>query len=58
MDEITSAQSADLSNQVSIAMARKAMDSEKEQGDAMVDLIRQAAQTQPRPVDGHIDLYA
>ena len=54
MDPISSVQSLDLSNQVSVAVAKQTMDTEKDQGEAMVDLIRQAAKT----ADGHIDLYA
>jgi hypothetical protein len=57
MDSISAMQGLDLSNQVSVAVAKKAMDSQKDEGEAMVELIRQAAQTQPT-ADGHIDLYA
>ena len=57
MDEITAATNANFSNQVSVLVARKAMDSEKEQGQAMVDLIRQSTPPEPRQ-DGHLHVYA
>ena len=59
MDEVLAARAADLSNQVSIAIAKKAMDADKEQGDAMVELIRRAMPQAPQGGhQGNLDLYA
>lgn len=47
--------------QVQVAVAKKAMDSERAQGDAMVELIKQAGavgESLNRHEDGSIDIYA
>ncbi|MCC6229447.1 MAG: YjfB family protein [Phycisphaerales bacterium] len=47
--------------QVQIAVAKKAMDSERAQGDAMVELIKQAAavgDSLNAGGDGSLDVYA
>ncbi len=60
----TSAVSRAASNtsfQVQIAVAKKAMDHERAQGDAMVELIKQAAAVGERLDDGNrgsLDVYA
>ncbi len=60
----TSAVSLAASNtsfQVQVAVAKKAMDHERAQGDAMVELIRQAASVGENLSDGEarsLDVYA
>lgn len=47
--------------QVQVAVAKKAMDSERAQGDAMVELIKQAAavgDSLNSGADGSLDVYA
>jgi len=59
MDDVASIGSVDLSNQVSILVAKKAMDADKEEGQALVDLIRQATPPAPQQAGpGHVDVYA
>lgn len=56
MDDLSAITQVDLSSQVSVLVAKKAMDSQREQGEALVDLIRQAMP--PAPHDGRLDTYA
>jgi hypothetical protein len=59
MDEVSSVTNVDLSNQVSVLVAKKAMDVDKEQAQALVDMIRQATPPAPRQDgQGRLDLYA
>jgi hypothetical protein len=59
MNQIPGIQGLDLQNQVSVTVAKKSLDSERDEGAAMVELLQQAAQTAPqaKPSDGHIDVY-
>lgn len=47
----------DLSNQVSVVVAKKAMDLQKQQGEAALQLLQAATEAQADQ-DGHIDVYA
>ncbi len=51
----------DLSNQVSVIVARKAMDMQKQQGEAFLKLLESASQVQseevPATQDGGLDVY-
>ncbi len=58
MDDSSGVSGVNLSSQVSVAVAKKAMDSAKDQGMAMVELIKQAMQDQPPVKDGRLDVYA
>jgi hypothetical protein len=43
----TSVKQLEVSNNISIAVARKAMDAQKQQGDAAIQLLEAAAKTAP-----------
>jgi hypothetical protein len=43
----TSMKQVELSNNISVAVARKSMDAMKQQGDAAVELLKAAAETAP-----------
>ena len=43
----TGIKQAELSNNISIAVARKAQDAQKQEGEAAIQLLEQAAQTAP-----------
>lgn len=45
-----------IQNQVDFAVARKALQTQKQQGDAVVQLIEQAVQIQEQLVSGHVDI--
>ena len=47
-----------LSNDVSVRMLRTALDSQKEQGSAIVEMIKDAAATPSAARDGRVDVYA
>ena len=59
---LTSSQAASITSfQVQVAVAKKAMESARAQGDAMVELIRQAAavgESLSTGEDGSLDVYA
>lgn len=64
IDSASALQQAQTGQQVAVAVARKSLDTQKEQGAAMVELIRSAGvQPGPKPgqgscADGRCDIYA
>lgn len=56
----TAITNADYASRISTAVARKAMDSAKQQGDAAVALLQSAVKNAPQPavVDGRLDVTA
>jgi hypothetical protein len=57
MDEVLAATHANTANQVSMLVAKKAMDVDKAQAAALVEMIREAMA--PQDVEpGRLDLYA
>jgi hypothetical protein len=59
MESMAAIRNLDLSNQVSVQVAKKAMDVQKDQGKAAVELLRQAAQVGKSPVvNGRLDVLA
>jgi len=63
MDQIPALSTLDLSSQISVKVARKALDAQKEEGAAIVQLIQSAAKVQSETQPGSsgsagLDLYA
>jgi hypothetical protein len=62
MDQLPALSNLDLSNQVSVTVARKALDAEQEQGVAVVQMLKAAAdvQSSDRAASNQhgLDLYA
>ena len=56
MESVTAVRNLDLSNQVAVQVAKKSMDVQKHQGEAMVELIRDAAKVAPS--QSRLDVYA
>lgn len=60
MDTLSGVGNVDLSNQVSVLVAKKAMDMQKQQGDAALKLLESASQVQSEEAqasDGGLDVY-
>ena len=61
MDPVSGIGQVELSSQVSIAVVRKAMDSQQEEAAALIEMIKQAGDagsSDGASSDGHIDVYA
>ena len=64
MSSIPALSNVDLSNQVSVAVARKTLDAQQQQGQAVVDLLKAAAANERSEVagskgdSGGVDVYA
>jgi len=59
MESMAAVRNLDLSNQVSVQVAKKAMDVQKDQGRAAVELLRQAASVaKPQGNSGRLDVLA
>ena len=43
-------------NEVALAVAQKALKSQKQQGEAAVDLVKQVAQLSAQLAEGHVDV--
>jgi hypothetical protein len=59
MDPIAAVSQADTPSQISIRVARVALDAEQQQGAAAIELLRQAAQLQAQTLheQGRLDVY-
>jgi hypothetical protein len=57
MESVSAVRNLDISNQVSVQVAKKALDVQKDQGRAMIDLLRDAAKVGGSQT-GRLDLYA
>ncbi len=57
MESLPAVSNLDLSNQVSVQVAKKAMQVQKDQGDAAIELLRQAAKV-TASTQGRVDTYA
>ena len=60
MTSVSDATAADTEARIAVRVARLALDHTRDQGDAAVRLIEQAADVQDRasPRDGRLDVYA
>lgn len=64
MSALSAAEGVDVANAVSVAVARKALDSQEQQGEAAVELLRAAAEVgeraraQAAQGRGGVDVYA
>lgn len=63
MDQLPALSNLDLSNQVSVTVARKALDVQQQEGAAVVQMLQTAADIQPSshhpvPSQNGLDLYA
>jgi hypothetical protein len=59
MESTPGIRNLDLSNQISVQVAKKAMDVQRAQGLAAIELVKQAADAgKPRTSDGRVDTYA
>ena len=58
MDQIPDLTSVDLASQVSVKVARKALDAQKQQGEAAIQLLQAAAKVQADSASGGLDIQA
>ena len=61
MDPVSAVSNLDVSNQISVLVAKKSLDEQSQEGAAAIALLQQAAQVQEqtqRPASGRLDVYA